>query len=154
MIEKSKILEFLDTELADTNYFVVDVKVSANNEICIEVDSDENVDIDFCMMLSRKFEEAFSRDVEDYELEVGSAGLTSPFRVLRQYKKHIGDRVVVLTRDGKKLQGVLDDAGDEAFTVGVTEKYRPEGAKRPVERTVQRQFGYNEVKSVKYIFDF
>ena len=44
---------------------------------------------------------------EDYELEVGSAGLGQPFKVVQQYNNFVGKEVEVLTADGKKVQGVL-----------------------------------------------
>ena len=45
---------------------------------------------------------------EDYELEVGSAGIGQPFKVLQQYRIHIGCDVEVLTKKkGENLLGFL-----------------------------------------------
>lgn len=154
MIDKTALSEFIDQKLEGTDYFPVDITVSKDNEIKIEIDSRLSVDIDFCIELSRAIEEAFPRDDEDYELEVGSAGLTSPFKVRAQYEKNIGNQVVVLTGDGRKFRGTLTDAGADTFTVETTRKVRPEGAKRPVEQKESLTFGYDEVKSVHYEFDF
>lgn len=145
---------FVEKELEGTDCFLVDLRVNDGNEITVEVDSDENVDIDFCISLTRKIEEAFSRDDEDYELEVGSAGLTSPFRVLRQYQKHIGDDVEVVEKGGLKVKGVLKAADEEGFTLEVTRKVKPEGAKRPVMQTSDQRYAYGDVKSVKYDLKF
>ena len=71
------------------------------------------------------------REEEDYELEVGSAGIGQPFKVLQQYLIHIGKEVEILTKEGKKLEGVLKDANEENFTVTIEKKVKPEGAKRP-----------------------
>ena len=154
MIDKKSLQEFVENRLEGTDYFLVDVKVSKSNEIKIEIDSKQNVDIDFCVELSREIEEAFPRDNEDYELEVGSAGLTSPFKVLAQYEKNLGNKVEVLTADGRKLYGRLSQVTPESFTVETTVKVKPEGAKRPVEQLKEETFGYDQVKSVKYDFDF
>lgn len=154
MIDKKELESFVNEQLEGTDYFLVEVKVNDRNEIKIEVDSMGNVDIDFCIGLSRKIESAFDREQEDYELEVGSAGLTSPFKVKRQYDKHIGDNVEVLACDGKKYRGELEEAGDESFTVLVDEKRKVEGQKKPVIEAVPHEFKYADVKSVKYIFDF
>ena len=48
-----------------------------------------------------------SRDDEDYELEVGSAGLGQPFKVPQQYINFIGKEVEVLDADGIKVKGIL-----------------------------------------------
>lgn len=154
MTDKTALREFIESRLDGTDYFLVDLSVSGDNEIRIEIDSMSGVDIDYCIGLSRAIEEAFPRDEEDYELEVGSAGLTSPFKVLAQYEKNIGNKVEVLTRDGRKLHGVLSAAGPEDFTVDTVVKVRPEGAKRPVEQIVPQTFAYGDVKSVRYEFDF
>lgn len=154
MIDKTALREFIENRLEGTEYFLVDLTVSADNEIKIEIDSRSSIDIDFCIGLSKAIEEAFPRDEEDYELEVGSAGLTSPFKVVAQYEKNIGNKVEVLTRDGRKLHGTLTAAGPEEFTVDTLVKVRPEGAKRPVEQIVPETFAYGDVKSVKYEFEF
>jgi len=154
MIDKTALQTFIEKELEGSDYFLVDLKISGDNEINVEIDSDGNVDIDDCIELSRKIEEAFPRDDEDYELEVGSSGLTTPFKVLRQYQKHIGDEVEVLKRDGRKLAGILKEADPEKFVVEITEKVKPEGAKRPVMQTRDVEFGYDDVKSVTYLLRF
>ncbi|MDE6296387.1 MAG: ribosome assembly cofactor RimP [Muribaculaceae bacterium] len=154
MIDKESLKDFIEKELEGSDYFLVDLKVSADNEITVEIDSDENVDIDYCIALTRKIEEAFSRDDEDYELEVGSAGLTSPFKVLRQYQKHIGQEVEVLEKGGKKRQGVLKSADPDKFILSVVEKVKPEGAKRPVMQERDMEYGYDDVKQVSYLLRF
>lgn len=149
-----EVKEFVEGQLKDTDYFLVDLTITASNEIKVEVDSPQGVDIDYCVELSRAIEEAFSRDDEDYELEVGSSGLSSPFKVIGQYEKHLGDRVDVLTADGRKLLGTLTEVNPENFTITVQSKVKPEGAKRPVLVDENITFAYGDVKSVKYHFDF
>jgi len=154
MIDRQALQDFIDTRLENTGYFPVDLTVSKDNEIKVEIDSRTGVDIDFCIELTRAIEEAFPREDEDYELEVGSAGLTSPFKVQAQYEKNLGNKVEVLTLDGRKLHGVLTSAGPETFVIETFVKIRPEGAKRPVEQAVPQTFGYADVKSVRYELEF
>lgn len=154
MIDKNALREFVEQQLEGTEYFLVDIEVSRTNEIKIEIDSKESVDIDFCIQLSHEIEKAFPREPEDYELEVGSAGLTSPFKVLAQYEKNLGNKVEVLTRDGRKLRGVLSEVTPESFSVETKVKVKHEGAKRPVEETRIEKFGYDDVKSVVYDLEF
>lgn len=154
MIDKHALSEFIESKLADTDYFLVDVEVSKENEIRVEIDSKENVDLDFCIELTRAIEEAFPRDDEDYELEVGSAGLTSPLKVRAQYDKNLNNPVEVLTKDGRKLYGTLISADEDGFVVSGMVKVRKEGAKRPVEELREERFGYGDVKYVKYDLQF
>ena len=154
MIDCEKILEIAQRELSGTDMFTVSCKCSPMNEVELLIDSDTHVTIERCAELSRKIEAEFDREVEDYELEVGSAGLTSPFKVRGQYEKNIGNEVEVLSRDGRKLHGVLTEVGETTFTIEIEKKVKPEGAKRPVVVTEPIEFGYDAVKSVKYLITF
>ena len=154
MIEKSELTKVIETALEGSELFLVDVAVSRDNNIVVEIDSMDCVSIDDCAKLTKAIESHFDRDVEDYELEVGSAGLTSPFKVKRQYEKYIDEEVEILTKDGRKLKGTLKDATDDNFTVSITKKVKPEGAKRPVDVTEDETFNYDEIKYTKYLINF
>ena len=154
MIDKQKLTGTINEAIKDTPLFLVDVTVTPDNNITVEVDSMESVDIDECVKLTRDIEAVFDRDVEDYQLEVGSAGLTSPFKVKEQYVKNIGNQVEVLTRDGRKFKGTLTAVGDDDFTVAVTKKVKEEGKKRPVEVEEPVVTKVADTKTVKYLIDF
>lgn len=154
MIDKEALTQFIEKQLVNTDLFLVDVEISPSNEIKVEIDSDTSVDIDFCIGLSRKIEDAFPREPEDYELEVGSAGLTSPFKVRRQYEKNLGNEVEVLARDGKKYTGILDEVTDNDFMITTEVKEKPEGAKRPIKVSRQLRFPYDSINSVAYNLKF
>lgn len=154
MIDKSELIDVINNALQDTELFLVDTTVSRDNCIVVEIDSMDSVSIDDCASLTKAIESHFDRDKEDYELEVGSAGLTSPFKVRKQYEKFIDEEVEVLTKDGKKLKGTLKAADEDTFTIGVAKKVKPEGAKRPVEVIEDETFNYNEIKYTKYLIQF
>lgn len=150
MIQKTDIKDFLEEQLKDTDCFIVDINVSPANDIAIEIDSSTSIDIDFITELSRRFEEAFSRDEEDYSLEIGSAGLTAPFKVRGQWEKNIGNEIELLTKDGRKFTATLESVDDAGATVSYIRKVKPEGAKRPVEETVTETIPYDNVKKASY----
>lgn len=155
MIDKQLLQKTVEEAIAGTDLFLVDVRVSPSNEIAVEIDSPTSVDIDTCASITRKIEEKFDRNVEDYELEVGSAGLTSPFKVRGQYLKNIGNEVEILTRDGRKVRGTLKEvADDDSFTVAMQTKVKNPGEKRPHIEEVEETFRPSQCKYVKYYFDF
>lgn len=154
MIENALVEQAVSRALEGSDMFLVDLTVSADNRIVVEVDSMKPMDIDSCAQLNRRIEESLNRDEEDFELEVGSAGLTSPFKVKAQFDKNIGNEVEVLTRDGRKFSGKLTEAGDETFTVEVARKVKKEGAKRPVVELQPETMAYGDAKSVKYVINF
>ena len=156
MIDKQLLEQTVTKALDNTDCFIVEIKIAPRNIITVDIDSDTGVDIDTCAAITRDIEATFDRDVEDYELEVGSAGITSPFKVIRQYEKNVGNEVEVLTRDGRKLHGTLSAVDPEAqsFTLTVKEKVKEPGAKRPVIRDTDHNIAIADTKYVKYIINF
>ena len=154
MIDKSFVKSLVEQWLEGKDYFLTDLTISTDDRIVVEIDHEEGVWIEDCVELSRYIESHLDREQEDFELEVGSAGIGQPFKVLRQYEIHQGERGEVLTTESKKLQGTLGGVTPEGFTLTIEEKVREEGAKRPklVEREVP--FSFDQVKSTKYVIDF
>lgn len=154
MIEKDLIKNITEKFLDGTPMFLVDVAVRPGNIVVVEIDSDENISIDDCIGLSKNIESQLNRDEEDFELEVGSAGITAPFKIARQYKKNEGNEVEVLSKAGQKLVGVLKSSDDVGFVITVTEMMKPEGAKKKVAIEKDLHFKYDEVKYTKYLIRF
>ena len=154
MIEKKTVSQTVEEWLEGKDYFLVEVTVSPDDKIVVEIDHAEGVWIEDCVELSRFIESKLNREEEDYELEVGSAGIGQPFKVLQQYYNHVGSDVEVLTKDDRKLTGVLKDADEEKFVVAVQKKVKVEGAKRPKLMEEDETFRYDEIKYTKYLISF
>lgn len=153
MIDKAELTDVINQALDGSDMFLVDVTVTPDNVIDVEIDADRDITIDDCQRLNDIVLAKFDRDVEDYELTIGSCGLTTPFKVLRQYAKNVGNAVEVLTADGRKLKGTLANVGDDQFTVTIEVKEKVEGKKRP--QLVQKDIvlKYDEVKYTKNIIE-
>ncbi|HOO95871.1 MAG TPA: ribosome assembly cofactor RimP [Proteiniphilum sp.] len=154
MIDKNMLISLTEEYLKDTTYYLVDLILGNDNSIIVEIDNDEGVDIDQCVALSRHIEAQLDRDSEDFELTVTSAGLTSPFKTIRQYRKYEGKEVEVLTRTGVKHNGILRSSDNEGFILTITRKVKPEGAKRKQEVDEDIRFKYDDVKYTKYLIRF
>ena len=146
MIDRQKVIDIAKQWLdSKEGYFLVDVDVTPDNRIVVEIDQAEGVWIDDCVDLSRFIESSLDRDVEDYELEVGSAGIGQPFKVLQQYINHIGQEVEVLPKSGAKLKGILVSADEKGFAVKTQQKQKVEGSKRSLIDTFQE---FKELKNI------
>lgn len=154
MIDKNVVKKLVDEWLEGKEYFLVDIQISADAKIVVEIDHADGVWIEDCVELSKFIEKRLSRDEEDYELEVGSAGLGQPFKVPQQYINFIGKEVEVLDQDRRKIRGILKSVEGEKFVVSVNEKVQVEGKKRPVKMDVDHEYDMNEVKYTKYIISF
>ncbi len=154
MIDKQQVIDLTNEWLTEKEYFLVDVVISKDDKITVEIDHAEGVWIEDCADLSRHIEQGLSRETDDYELEVGSAGLGQPFKVLQQYINHTGLEVEVLTKDGKKLKGILKSADEQEFILTISKKEKKEGCKRPQLVEEDLHFTYDSVKYTKYIINF
>ena len=86
-------------------------------------------------------------------MEVGSAGIGQPFKVLQQYLNHVGEEVEVITVSGEKLRGILAEANAEGITLTVTRKVKEEGMKRPKMVEQQEAFTYDQIKQTTYVIN-
>ena len=154
MIDKNLLKDYVESLLADTDCYLTDLTVSSDNNIVVEIDSSGAIDIDFCSALSRRIEEKFPRDEEDYELEVGSAGLTAPFKVRAQWEKNLGNDIEVVTTDGKKLHGVLRRLEEDAFILETEQKVKREGMKRPAVERLELEIPFADVRRANYDLRF
>ena len=137
MLDKNKVQECVEEWLENKDYFLVSVKVSKSNKVVVEIDNKDGVWIDDCCDLSRFIEDHFDREVEDYELEVGSAGIGQPLKVLQQYINNVGNKVEAVTDENKKCIGILTSADENGVTIDGGELLT-----------------YEELKSVKVIIEF
>lgn len=156
MINKDVVKTAVEQWLSQNDYFLVDVEMMPDGRIVIEIDHADGVWIEDCAELSRFLQEQLGEELGDYELEVGSAGIGQPFKVVQQYRNHIGKEVEVLSFDGKKQQGILKEVSEDgqSFVVTIKEKQKQEGKKRPVIVDVDKSFAMNEVKYTKYLLTF
>lgn len=154
MIDKKVVKSLVEEWLEDKEYFLVDIEISPDDRIVVEIDHADGVWIEDCVELSKYIEERLNRDEEDYELEVGSAGLGQPFKVPQQYINFVGEMVEVLDADGTKVKGLLKSVDGNDFVVTVSEKVKVEGKKRPVLMDVDHTYQMDKVKYTKYLISF
>lgn len=154
MITKEKIQNIISETIKEKEAFIVDLSVSSSNKINILIDSVKGFTIDDCVEVSRLVESNFDREVEDFELEVSSAGLSEPFKVKEQYKKNLGNDVETITKEGIKINGVLSDVTDTDFEIEESKMVKVEGKKKKQNVIEKHRFAYDQVKSTKIVIKF
>lgn len=154
MIKKSVVEALVNDWLEGRDYFLTDLTISADDHIVIEIDHEDGVWIDDCVALSKYVESHLDRDEEDFELEVGSAGIGQPFKVLRQYENHLGKEVEVQTKNGTKYHGILKEVTPEHFLITIEKKIKLPESKRPKIVEEDLSFTYSEVAYTQYLISF
>ncbi len=154
MITVEKIQLLTAAKLAEGTDFIVDISVKQGNKITILLDNDKGISIANCIAMSRYVESNLDREVEDFELNVMSPGLTEPFKIARQYQKNMGRQVDVVTKEGKKWSGKLIKADDEGIELETRTKEKTEKNKEKhlVISNINLQF--NQIKETKLVLSF
>jgi len=154
VIEKSTITTLVNEKISGTDLFVVDINISTDNTISIELDADSNVKIEDCIEVSRYIESNLDREAEDFSLDVASAGLGYPLKMPRQYAKNINNDVEVVAKDGKKYKGILVSNNDESFVVEIEKSVKVEGKKKKEIIQENINFKFEDIKTTKIVVSF
>lgn len=152
---KDKVKNILDAVLADyEQLFLIELSVSENNKIIITLDGDSGVSLQDCITISRAVEQELDKEELDFSLEVASAGVSSPLKFVRQYKKNIGRKLKVKTISNEEIEALLTGADDEAATFSwkAREPKKIGKGKETVEKTVRLPYG--EIKESIVLISF
>lgn len=132
--------------------FVVSVEISSDNDVEVTIEADErDVTLDDCVDMTRYIQEFVNRDVEDYSLTIGSAGLTAPFKVLRQWKKAVGGEIQITLKSGSRIKADLLSADEGGIEISRQKKVE---GKKAAKETVVEHLTYEEIKTAKPIIKF
>ena len=119
MIEKIKVLELINEQLDGSEKFLVNLKITPDNRIYVDIDGDNGVTIEDCIELSRAIENGLNREEEDFALDVSSPGADKPLKLVRQYVKNIGRELEVSTAGGEELRGELTSADQDGIVLHI-----------------------------------
>ena len=154
-MKKEEIIKAVEAAVAGRGCFIVDVTVSAANDVEIVLEKEEGiVDWDDCAAIDAVVHAAFDQDVEDYSLTVSSAGLDRPFKVFRQFQKAVGQKVDVKFKGGRRLVATLAAATEESVTLKYTALEAVEGKKKKEKVEHEDTYALSEINSVTPYIDF
>lgn len=120
------VVQIVEQFIENENIFLVDVNVKGNpgnQKIQVFIDGDQYVDVETCSNISRKLSnELEERDIiaGRYVVEVSSPGADKPLKLFRQYKKHVGRELEVVTKENRKYQGRLLETGDNEIELSIS----------------------------------
>ncbi|WP_026711170.1 ribosome assembly cofactor RimP [Flavobacterium filum] len=125
--------------------FLIDLTITDAMKIIVTLDGDDGVQLQDCIDISRAIENNLDREVNDFSLEVASAGLSSPLKLVRQYKKNIGRTLKVKTGNDQ-IEALLIDANEDFITLSwsAREPKKIGKGKETVEKKLE--LPYSEIK--------
>ena len=143
--------EFLETR---KDLYLVDLKISAGDDITVILDGDEGLSLQDCLDASRAIEFNLDREEHDFSLQVMSPGLSEPLKLPRQFKKNMGREIEVLLNSDEKIQGEVVAVDEDKVTV-VLRYRRPKLIGKGKEDVVEnKEIPYTEIKKALVVIKF
>ena len=105
--------------------FVIDVVQNGTRSVTVYFDSDSGVTFDKCSQVSRSLGKRMDEEhilSGDYVLDVSSPGVERPLMFWRQYPRHKGRSLLVMLKNGTKIEGRLTEVGMDAITLQADKK--------------------------------
>lgn len=133
----------------DINHcFLLDISFSVKQKVEVFIDSDTGVDFDVCRTVSRFLEGILDENKwlgETYTLEVSSPGVSRPLILPRQFKKHLGRKLVLILQDDSQITGIMKETDEEGVLIVWEEKIL-EGKKK-VNTPFEKRCSFNIIKN-------
>jgi len=151
MISLEKISSLIDESIKNTDLFCVETKIMSGNRIMVFIDGDNAVTIKDCIKLSRYIESNLDREVEDFELNVSSAGVDKPLLLFRQYIKNVGRRINIKTNDSLNFIGKLTSAVDNKVEITLDE---PKKKTKTISESKSKLIDFSNIKEANIVVEF
>ena len=154
MAFRDKILELLEEGLKEKpSLFLVDLTVTETLKVLVTLDGDNGVNLQDCIDISRVIDSNLDREELDYALEVASAGVSTPLKLVRQYRKNIGRTLKVKTAT-ETIEAKLENVTDENITITWTSREPKKIGKGKETIEHKREVPYLEIKEAIVIIIF
>ncbi len=143
--------EFLDER---PDLFLIDLKISAADDVTVILDGDNGVSLQDCLDASRAIEFNMDREAHDFSLQVMSAGLSEPLTTPRQFAKNIGREIKVVLNDSSETEGELISADEEKLTLMLRYRKPKEIGKGKVDVEEEREIPYADIRKATVAIKF
>ncbi len=152
---KNKIERLLEDFLENReDLFLIDLKISANDDVTIILDGDEGVTLQDCLDASRAVEFNMDREAHDFSLQVMSAGLSEPLSMPRQFKKNIGRSLDILLQNDTKIEGELTKVEEDSITLLLRYRKPKEIGKGKIDVEEEKIIQFQDIKKALVTIKF
>ena len=150
-----EILEKLFIEFFDDNkeLFLVDLNVDSF-KIDIKIDGDNGVKVSDCVLLSKHIKKHFDTELDDFSLNVSSAGLMSPLVTYRQFLKNLKRKLNVSLKEGDDIKGSLIKVSEQDITLEWTAREPKPVGKGKVTVKKNKLIAFDQIKKANLVVEF
>lgn len=152
---KKKIERLLEDFLENReDLFLIDLKISAKDDVTIILDGDEGVTLQDCLDASRAVEFNMDREAHDFSLQVMSAGLSEPLSMPRQFKKNIGRSLDILLQNDTRIEGELTKVEENSITLLLRYRKPKEVGKGKIDVEEEKIIHFQDIKKALVTIKF
>ena len=152
---RNRVEELLNDFLKEReDLFLIDLKISAGDDVTVILDGDNGVSLQDCLDASRAIEFNMDREEHDFSLQVMSAGLSEPLSTPRQYRKNLGRTLDILMNNSSKIEGELSKVDDDKITLTLKYRKPKEVGKGKVDVVEEKEIPYSEIKKALVAIKF
>lgn len=152
---KKKIERLLEDFLENReDLFLIDLKISANDDVTIILDGDEGVTLQDCLDASRAVEFNMDREAHDFSLQVMSAGLSEPLSMPRQFKKNIGRSLDIFLQNDIRIEGELTKVEEDSITLLLRYRKPKEVGKGKIDVEEEKIIHFQDIKKALVTIKF
>ncbi|MDY3344890.1 ribosome assembly cofactor RimP [Riemerella anatipestifer] len=134
--------------------FLIDLKVSAGDDVVVILDGDNGVTLQDCLDVSRAIEFNMDREEHDFSLQVMSAGLSEPLTQIRQFRKNIGRDLDILLNDSSKIEGELARVEEDKVVLILRYRKPKEIGKGKVDVEEEKEILLSDIKKALVAIKF
>ena len=153
MITVENVKQLGERHLEGTTHFLVAVELRPGNKLVVEVDNDRAISLNELAALNRAVRDDMGAEADDYEMQFSSPGMGRPFKVARQFHKHVGRVVELLFTDGRVLEGMLVSYTENEMGIRIQHPSKVKGRLPKLDEEVTT-FPLAEIKATKATFKF
>ena len=155
MTFKEKVKDLLSKALEENpQLFLIDLDFSEANKISVVLDGDSGVNLQDCINVNKFLDNGLEGEEVEFSIEVASAGLSSPLKLVRQYKKNIGRTLKVKTISQGDFEGILTEADEDGATLTWSAREPKEIGKGKVTVEKTLKISYTDIKEAVVIISF
>jgi len=136
------------------NLFLVDFSMDPSNKINITIDGDNGVKIIDCVGLTKFLKKNLNEELDDFSVDVSSAGLFSPLVSQRQFTKNIKRKLNVQSVDGTEFIGNLTEVNESEITIEWTAREPKPIGKGKISVKKNKSIAFNKIKKANLIVEF
>lgn len=151
MISETTIHKLIEEHISGTAVFLVDLVVKPDSKIFVFIDKEGGLQITDCITLSKHIEAGLDREKEDFEIMVSSPGADYPFKVKKQYIKHVGRGIKIKLKNGTELNGTLKQADEQSLLVAAEQPKKSNKKQKEINDVV---VSYDDIDEAKGILKF